>query len=402
MPKPDVLTIEVHHDVAALRDDWRAFQARANAGPHDTWEWNDAWARTAGASTTPLIAIGRTAADGIVFLFPLAIRRRGAYAVLEWLSAEQGNYASGLFLQSAWEKPDLPRGRQLLSQLLKVLPPVDAVHLTSQPNDDSTTSNPLTDLPGMEMASAGYAFPLNADWAAHYEQRFGQRIRADLRRRERRLGEHGDVRLRKVTSDAELVTAIDRMIEDKRRWFANRGINDFLADETLRDFYLMLLRTPARKDVPHLELFELTVGGQPVAANLGYVHNAVFYGLISSTSDGPMLRYGPGNILFLRLIEHLAGRGIERMDCGAGEDENKRRWCTIKRPRMHTIVPTTLKGHLYTTSLRIKLLAKQRIKNSRRLWKLAKRLRQLGSAANAPSASQTRTDVGSAAVRVQS
>lgn len=402
MPKPDVLTIEVHHDVAALRDDWRAFQARADAGPHDSWEWNDAWVRTAGASTTPLIAIGRTAADGIVFLLPLTIRRRGAYAVLEWLSAEQGNYASGLFLLSAWENTNLPRGDQLLAQLVGALPPVDAVHLTNQPNNDRAISHPLAELPGMEMASAGYAFPLNTDWAAHYKQRFGQRIRADLRRRERRLGERGDVRLCKVTSDEDRAAAMDRMIEDKRRWFASRGINDFLADERLRDFYLMLLRTPTRKDVPRLELFELMVGDQPVAANLGYIHENVFYGLISSTANGPMLRYGPGNILFLRLIEHLADSGITRMDCGAGEDENKRRWCTIKRPRMHTIVPTTLKGHLYTTSLRTKLLAKQRIKNSRRLWKLAQRLRQFGLAANAPSHPQTGTAVGSAAVRIQS
>ncbi len=401
MPKPDVLTIEVHRDVTALRDVWRAFQARTNAGPHDTWEWNDAWLRTAGASTTPLIAIGTTEREGIVFLLPLAIRRRGAFAVLEWLSAEQGNYASGLFLSGAWEKSDLPRGNALFAHLAETLPPFDAVHLTNQPHDSSENGTPLANLPGMEMASAGYAFPLSEDWTAHYKRRFGRRIRADLRRRERRLGERGEVRLRDVSSDAELKAAMERMIEDKRRWFASRGIRDFFADEAMRDFYLALMRTPTGKDGPRLELFELTVGGRPAAANLGYVHNNVFYGLISTTADGPMLRYGPGNILFLRLIEHLAARGIERMDCGAGDDENKLRWCNIKRPRRHTIVATTLKGRCYTTGLKTKLLAKQRIKNSTWMWMLAKRLRQFGAAGGTRPPSPSRAAMDSAAVRVQ-
>ena len=401
MSKPNALTIQIYHDIPALQDVWRSFQRATSAGPHDTWEWNNAWAKTAGASTRPLIAVGRTTREEIVFLMPLAIRQHRGCAVLEWFSAEQGNYASGLFLKKAWDENDLPRGRKLLALLLDALPPVDAVHLANQPYDDFAGWTPLGELPGLETASAGHAFPLTEDWNRHFNARFGKKIRADLRRRERRLIEQGELALRTVTPGEDLEKALDRMIADKRRWFADRGIDDFFADQALRAFYLDLATTRKNKNVPRLELYELTVGGKPIAANLGFTHNNVFYGLISSTAYGPLLRYGPGTILFLRMIEHLAGRGIERIDCGAGEDDNKLRWCTIERPRLHMIVPASLKGRLYTAGLNAKLTAKLRIKNSPRLWMLAKRMRQIGSTGKQRSRTPEHAGVASAPVRVQ-
>ena len=401
MSEPNALTIQVYHDIPALRDVWRDFQRVANAGPHDTWEWNDAWARTAGASTKPLIVVGRTADDEIALLMPLAIRQRGGCSVLEWFSAEQGNYAAGLFLREAWDGTGLPRGRKLLDLLLDALPPVDAVHLSNRPLDELSGWSPLAGLPGRETASAGHAFPLSSNWTQHFNARFGKRIRADLRRRERRLADQGELGLRITKSGADLEQAMDRMIADKRRWFADRGIEDFFADETLRAFYLELGKGKKGKDAPRLELYELTVGGQSIATNLGFTHDNVFYGLISSTAPGPLLRYGPGTILFRRLIEHLAERGIQRIDCGAGEDDNKLRWCTIERPRLHTIVPVSLKGHVYTAALNAKLAAKLRIKNSPRLWTMAKRMRQMGSLAKPQRQVHEDVGVGSAPVRVQ-
>jgi CelD/BcsL family acetyltransferase involved in cellulose biosynthesis len=80
--------------------------------------------------------------------------------------------------------------------------------------------------------------------------------------------------------------------------------------------------------------------------------------------------------LFQRLVEQLANEGIEMIDCGAGEDEDKLRWCTQQRQRLHAIVPVTAKGHAYAAALKAKLSAKLHIKQSPKLWSLAKRLRQ--------------------------
>ena len=91
------LTVEVYDTLDKVSSMWRAFERSAIGGPHDTFEWNDAWARTAGKSCKPLIAVGRDGAGEILFLLPLTIHKHLGCDVLEWLGASQGNYSSGLF-----------------------------------------------------------------------------------------------------------------------------------------------------------------------------------------------------------------------------------------------------------------------------------------------------------------
>ncbi len=402
VPKPDALTIEIHRDIAAVCDLWRDLQRTTDAGPHDTWEWSNAWSQTVGNTIEPLIVIGRTTNGDALFLLPLAIRERRGCSVLEWFSPDQGNYASGLFHRTAWNHSDLPRGKTLLTHILAALPRVDAVHLKNQPARNSGECNPFSDLPVLAAASAGHAFPLSGEWAQHYNERFSSRARSELRRSERRLIEQGELRCAIVAPGLNLEQAMNRMIQDKRRWFAEKGIHDCFADPAICEFFKQLAIMPKGGDAPHLKLFELTVDGNPVAANLGLVHDNTFYGLVSSTTDGSLLRYSPGNVLFLRLVEQLAEEGIERVDCGAGEDTNKLRWCTVERQRLHTIVPVTVKGRIYTASLKTALAAKLHIKQSPRLWTAAKRLRQLTGAGTSQWSALGSRGIKSTAPRLQS
>ena len=117
-----------------------------------------------------------------------------------------------------------------------------------------------------------------------------------------------------------------------------------------------------------------------IAANIGLVFQNTLYGFSTCTAYGPMRRHGPGRILFRQTVEHMAQDGIEAIDCGAGEDENKLRWCSEQRTRLHTLVPVTAKGRLYTAALKAELLVKVQIKQSPQLWSLAKRMRQWTSA----------------------
>ena len=84
------------------------------------------------------------------------------------------------------------------------------------------------------------------------------------------------------------------------------------------------------------------------------------------------------------MVEQMSKDGIEMVDCGAGEDENKLRWCTEKRVRQHAILSVTVKGHIYAAVLKTFLLAKLQVKQSPQLWKLTKRLRKWKSTLGAP------------------
>jgi CelD/BcsL family acetyltransferase involved in cellulose biosynthesis len=397
----DSLSLEVHKDISALRELWCTFQKTASGGPHDTWEWNNAWARTAGQSCTTHIVIGRDMAEEIIFLLPLTIHKRQGCFVLEWLGSAQGNYSSGLFHPTAWQGTSHQTGEDLLKQVIAALPRVDAVHLADQPTEIGIIANPLGELPNVRSASPGHAFPLNSEWEAHFKERFSSKIRSNLRRSERRLADEGALEFVIIEPGSDRIDAMDRIIRDKQKWFTDKGIHNFFAKREMREFYRSLAQLPDDKVAPCLRVYEYRLDGETIAANLGMIHQNKFYGLIASTTDGPLRRFGPGGLMIRYVVEHLSNEGIEMLDCGAGEDENKLRWCTLQRERQHAIVPVSAKGHIYAAALRAKLIAKLQIKQNPQLWNMAKRLRQWKAGIKTPRPPQATTPSSSAAPGLQ-
>ena len=382
------LTVEVYDTLDKVSSMWRAFERNAIGGPHDAFEWNDAWARTAGKSCKPLIAVGRNETGDILFLLPLTIHKHLGCDVLEWLGASQGNYSSGLFHRDAWSHGALPQGQELLQIILNALPPVDAVHLDKNPVNHGPDSTPLASLPSINEASAGYKFPIQDDFEVQMNERLSKSHRHKLRRSMRRLAEEGNFSFKKVPHGPERLHVLDAIIGEKKQWFAERGIPNWFEDPEIRRFFETLVQLPDQKDGLSTSMFCMSVDDKMIAANIGLIFQNTLYGLITCTAYGPMRRHGPGRILFMRTVEHMAIDGIEAVDCGAGEDENKLRWCTEQRIRLHTLVPVTAKGRLYTSALKAELLIKAQIKQSPQLWNLAKRVRQWTSALRSPAATK--------------
>lgn len=395
------LRLEVHQDITSLRDLWCTFQKTALGGPHDTWEWNDAWARTVGHSCKAHIVIGHNMAEEIIFLLPLTIQKRQGCTIIEWLGAAQGNYASGLFHPTAWQNTSYPTGKALLKQVLAALPRVDAIHLADQPTEIGNVANPLGDLPNVKSASPGHAFPLNSEWQAHFNERFSSKIRSNLRRSERRLADEGVLEFAFIEPGSDRIDAMDRIIRDKQKWFTDKGIHNFFAEREMQEFYRSLAQLPDDKIAPRLRIYEYRLDGETIAANLGIIHQNNFFGLIASTTDGPLRRFSPGGLMIRYIVEHLSNEGIEMLDCGAGEDENKLRWCTLQRERQHAIVPVSAKGHVYAAALRVKLSTKLQIKQNPQLWNLAKRLRQWKAGIKTPRPSEAATPSSSSAPSLQ-
>lgn len=373
--KHKMLNVEILTDVGSLRDLWCHFQRTAMCGPHDTWEWNDAWVRTAGKHDNPYIAIGRNASGEIVFILPLAIRQRMGCQVLEWLGSDQGNYASGLFHPTAWSDSSMPRDGALLKSVLAGLPKIDAVHLEKQPETLGTFRSPLAGLLRIAEASSGHSFPLGENWEDHFNDRFSSSARSKLRRDERRIADNGEVSYKQVSERQDKLRFTDQVITQKSDFFAERGIRDFFQDEGMRDFLRSLAQLPEENSDLSARLYTCHLDGELLAAKMGVVHNNTYYGMISSTTDGAIRRYGPGSVLFRYSVQFMGEEGIERLDCGAGEDDTKKRWCTKEHSRLHLIAPVSARGYAYVAVLCAQLKAKLFIKNNPEIWSRYKRAR---------------------------
>jgi len=371
-----VLAVEVHRDTASLKDDWRDFQHEAAGGPHDSWEWNDAWLQTAGHDDDAHIAVGRDASNRIVLILPLAIRKRCGCRVLEWLASEQGNYSSGLFLPAAWDSPALPRDKALLELILNALPEVDAVHLDKQPASIDGFASPLAGLSSISEASPGHCFPVGKDWEDHYRKQFAPRARAKLRRSESRLCEGNGATFETIKGADAKCRYTEDAIAQKAEFFAERGIADCFQASGVKAFFRHIARLPENGSDLSTRIFVCRKDDELLAAKMGVVYKDVFYGIISSTTTKPIRRFGPGSILFKNSVAFISREGIRTLDCGAGEDVTKQKWCTEQRERMHLVAPVTARGRVYTAMLRAALKAKLFIKNNPGFWERYKRARQ--------------------------
>lgn len=372
------LAIEVFGHSDSIRELWQRFQSRAKGGPHQTWEWTELWLRCHPHrhSVTPQIVVARDRRGECIALLPLAIRQHLKCSVLEWLAADQGNYSSGFFEPEFWSRASAPDSHSFLASILEQLPPVDLVHLADQPDSLQGLRNPMAQLPGVLSASDGYVTDLGGDWRLTYEREFSAPYRREQRRAKRRLADHGGLHLECVTGAGQRRGAIEAILRQKEAWLAERGIPNFLSDDEIRSFYLALADAPEKGSGFGVQIFRLCAGEDMVAGSINVTFRDQFYGLMASTTQGPLRRYGPGRLLLTMAMEKLAATDFACFDLGAGEGDHKLRWATGRRRRSHAIVPVTAAGRLYALVLWAGLSAKSRVKHSPQLWQLISQVRR--------------------------
>ena len=75
---PGALRLAVHESLAAIEQDWRAFEQIADGTVFQTFDWLSTWQRHIGSASgvMPAVVIGRDDRGHLLFLLPLAIETR--------------------------------------------------------------------------------------------------------------------------------------------------------------------------------------------------------------------------------------------------------------------------------------------------------------------------------------
>ncbi len=91
--------------------------------------------------------------------------------------------------------------------------------------------------------------------------------------------------------------------------------------------------------------------------------------------DPNIARSSPGDLLVSRIIEEKCRGGLKSLDLGIGEGRYKDTWCNIREPLFDTVLPVTIKGHVFALAESLRLKAKRTIKQNDRVWALVRKLR---------------------------
>ena len=380
------LTLTLHHRMAPLERQWRMLEADPWNSLHQGYDWCRAWAETHG---NPLAIVeGRLNGD-VAFLLPLEIQRHYLVRSAQFIGSAFTNFNSGLF-SAAFRRVavDIP-APDLEALLVEVLRnDADLLSLTNVPLVWRGERHPLAGLPGIRNQNASFQLPLAATMdetiAPLNAKSRRKKYRAQIRKLEA-VGGFDHIRPKKLSDQQAL---LECFFQQKAARFAVGGLpNVFQPAETQAFFHMLLESDHGSSDVP-LELHAIRLKGEhegQIAAITGLSrkgdHVICQFG---SIDDSLMPDASPGELLFWLVVERSALTGGALFDFGIGDQDYKRRWCTIETEHHDLLLPLRPAGHIAAMTHRGLTRTKTLIKGNPHLYALIQRLRAQGTIAPAP------------------
>jgi CelD/BcsL family acetyltransferase involved in cellulose biosynthesis len=375
--RPDAVTFEIHDDLAAVEQVWRAFEQYADGTVFQTFEWLSTWQRHIGAleGVRPAVVLGRDDRGETLFILPLAVTDRRYGRVLSFLGSELCDYNAPMLAPKFART--VPEPLPLLQRVFATLRArfgYDLVNFEKMPETVGTQANPLLGLPTILHPSSAYLTPLAADWETFYREKRSSTTRQRDRGKLKKLGRFGEVRIVHPMSDADTTATLDKLMVQKGNAFARMGVSNMFARPGYREFYRAMATGPATRQFTHVS--RLQVGDEFAAVNLGLTFRDRYYYVLASYGDGELSRFGPGAAHLRDLMQYAIGRGFRIFDFTVGDEPYKRDWCGESRLHDH-IAGVSAGGVLVAAVLRTAVTLKRRIKRNPTLWNIAFKAREM-------------------------
>jgi CelD/BcsL family acetyltransferase involved in cellulose biosynthesis len=276
--------------------------------------------------------------DRVVAVLPLMVKlNRFGFRILRTLGDPHSQYAGMLCRNGTLS----PVETHVLRKALHSMADADAAVINLVPTDSplATILSGDSIIPSLNNVSSvldlsGYRS--SADYAAS----LCKARRKSRNRRRKRLAEAGAVVFRVLRpGDSDYAQQVERSMALKQAWLKRTGrvsaglsMNDhpqFLA--SLRDSGV---------------LFELSISGQPVALELGFLRNRHFYSYLGSF-DWRWRDLSPGKAQMDLIVDWLIDNGVVAYDFLAHPSTYKDAWSDTTVPLNSHVVELTQRGSLY-------------------------------------------------------
>ena len=172
------------------------------------------------------------------------------------------------------------------------------------------------------------------DWDGYWDD-LRPSLKTELRRKARQLEKLGTLRFEMLQTREDTVAALDWLFHHQRQWFIdnNKSPARFETRRPFLDSYVEYGRISGS-----LCLSRLTLNGEMIAAELGFIHNGRHSPLIL-THDPTWRKYAPGKLLSEKTLRWSMEAGLSSYDFHDGKYEYKRRWAPIEAPLLGFAVP---------------------------------------------------------------
>ncbi len=369
------LTLRVLETLAEATPLWTAFERQATPALSQAHDWLIPWYAHVGnrLGHRPLIVIGMRDTTP-VFLWPLA-RVDGPLGVtLEWLGAANGNQMPGLWCPDSLNALPAQAVTGALNEVARTAG-ADQVRLVNVPAMLDGVPHPLAGLPHRPSVSAVHVGPLDQPYEALLRSRHDRDARRKLDKKAKGLARLGPVSLVEPVSPDEIRALLDVFTAQRDARARTSGIPNVFADAGLNAALIAALcGTGARP--PVLQIVGLEVAGVIRATYITGRSGNRLCCYANSIAQDDSLPFSPGVQLLTLLIRRAAeDPNLTLLDLGLGDERYKHAW-TDPEPLIDIGFARSARGHLALQSATFLSALKRRVRASRHLWPLYRRLRK--------------------------
>jgi CelD/BcsL family acetyltransferase involved in cellulose biosynthesis len=371
------IDIAVYTSLEDAEAAWRACETAGACTAFQTYAWHAAWQRHIGAKTgaRPLVVVGRLR-GATLFIVPLAVERALGVRRLTWHASDLCDYNAPLLAPNFWSVVSREAFVDTLFPAIKRAVAgrrrFDLVSLTKMPERVGDLANPFALLSGQPNASGAHVMRLGDDWESFYAAKRSSSTRRKDRAKLKRLQEMGPVHFA-TSGAAEVNRDLDALFAQKSKALSAVGAPDFLAGPGVTEFF----REVAATESQLVHVSHLMVGEVIAAVNLGLVFGGRYYYVLTSYSDGPVSKYGPGAAHLRELFAYAIGLGCRVFDFTIGDELYKTEWSDETLRLFDHRSAVTALGWLVACPEVAANRLKRLVKQTPILWKLAQDVRRV-------------------------
>jgi CelD/BcsL family acetyltransferase involved in cellulose biosynthesis len=377
---PTQVRLSIHRELAAIEGDWRRFQDLADCTVFQTFDWLATLQKHIGQrqGARPVIVVGRFADDDIAFLLPFCLERQYGLKRLRWLGQDLCDYNAPLLAREFSQRVEPDRFLtiwQILQAQMHSDPALghDWIDFAKMPERVGAQVNPFTRLKVTQNPSGVHLAHLTDDWERFYAAKRSSATRRRDRAKRGHMARQGEIRFVTAADADDARRTFETLMEQKRRFFARKGIADLFDRPGYREFYLDLATNPATRQVVHVARTE--VGATAAAANLGLVFRDCYYHVLASYADNELSNYGPGSLHLREMMAYAIGRGLHRFDFTVGDEPYKLEWSDTDAQLYDFVAPVTWRGLPASAILKLFRRIKRSIKQTPWALRLAENVR---------------------------
>lgn len=309
-------------------------------------------------------------------LLPLAQETgKGGVRTLTFLGWNRANQNTGLWNSRLLDGLD---GGILMAALrgLAREAGADLIHLPNLPAETGGRPNPLLCGRSIQSPSPVFKGPLEAAFETLLRQGHGKDGRKKLLRKKRALEEAGNYLVVEASTPDEIERGLQAFLHQRDLRCRETGIPNAFS-ETPDQNFLRTLLTPGDGTPAPLCLFWLETAGAIRATYICSRRGKCLTGYANSIAQDEMMPFSPGVVLLMDIMEKACSDPqITTVDLGLGDERYKHPW-TAPEPLFDALEALTLKGRTVLALTGLKQMLKSRIRASKTLWPLVRRVRKL-------------------------